>query len=277
VRIPAEHGPSSSHLVGQFPSHTSDGSMTLLPHTGLQSLSDSAVARGGQHPSPLLATTMATLMHAALQSALEPTSIPFMHPLFPSGHDVGQSPSQISPGSTTRLPHCGRQSLSFFAFAPAGQQPSPPFGDVMGAFVQTALHCAALPVSFPLMHASSWSHVLGQLPSQTSGGSTTSFPQDDEQSLSLLAFAPLGQHPSPPFAAVIATLVHFAVHCVGEPDSKSPVHGSWSSHDVGQSPSQISGGSIVPLPQVGEQSVSVFIVSPGKQQPSPAVGRVIAV
>jgi hypothetical protein len=104
----------------------------------------------------------------------------------------------------------------------------------------------------------------------------TPFPHVGEQSLSLLALAPLGQHPSPPIAEVIAKFVHFAVHCAAEPDTMSLVHGSRSSHEVGQSPSQISGGSMVPLPQVGEQSASVSILAPGRQQPSPAVGRVTA-
>src|SRR5262249_56678340 len=46
--------------------------------------------------------------------------------------------SHCSPGSTTPLPHTGWQSLSLFALAPGGQQPSPFAGFVIGTNAQAA-------------------------------------------------------------------------------------------------------------------------------------------
>jgi hypothetical protein len=52
-----------------------------------------------------------------------------------------------------------------------------------------------------------------------------------------------------------------------------------SLHEVGQDDagSQVSPGSTTPLPQVGEQSESVFAVHPAGQQPSPATQVVMEV
>jgi hypothetical protein len=53
------------------------------------------------------------------------------------------------------------------------------------------------------------------------------------------------------------------------------VHAIPSSHVAGQFPSQVSEGSTVPFPQVGEQSLSWLALQPGAQQPSPPVHVVI--
>ena len=51
----------------------------------------------------------------------------------PSSQEVGQEDfgSQVSPFSTTPLPHFGEQSESLLALHPEGQQPSPPKQEVM--------------------------------------------------------------------------------------------------------------------------------------------------
>src|SRR5262245_26463245 len=73
--------------------------------------------------------------------------------------------SQVSPASTTPLPHTGAQSLSVLLFWPGGQQPSPFLGDVTGSWLQLALHVPpawsvsvvqALPSSQLVGHAPGW-------------------------------------------------------------------------------------------------------------------------
>ena len=48
-----------------------------------------------------------------------------------------------------------------------------------------------------------------------------------------------------------------------------------SLQSVGQSPSQVSPTSFVPLPQLAEQSLSLFASQPGGQQPSPSTQTVM--
>jgi hypothetical protein len=57
--------------------------------------------------------------------------------------------------------------------------------------------------------------------SQVSPPVTTPSPHCVGQSLSVLAFAPLGQHPSPGLGAVICPIVHLAMH--PSPDKTAPV------------------------------------------------------
>ena len=66
----------------------------------------------------------------------------------PSSQVVGQVDfgSQVSPFSTTPLPHAGEQSESVLALHPAGQQPSPPTQVVMAVWLQATLQLALLPV-----------------------------------------------------------------------------------------------------------------------------------
>ncbi len=63
-------------------------------------------------------------MQAALQLAALPVSRSMVQAM-PSLQEVGQLPSQLSPGSSTPLPQLAEQSESVALVQPAGQQPSP--------------------------------------------------------------------------------------------------------------------------------------------------------
>src|SRR5262245_14187720 len=115
-------------------------------------------------------------------------------------------PSQSSPGSRILLPHTDLQSLSVFAVAPLGQQPSPALASVMRTFVHSALQLSALPMSLSTVQGSLSSHsaslVLHGLSvpgSQVSPSSSCTIlsPHEDEQSESFLSVQFPGQQPSP--------------------------------------------------------------------------------
>jgi hypothetical protein len=174
----------------------------------------------------------------------------------------------------TPFPHTGWQSLSFVWFAPTGQQPS----FAADVRITSCVHWTEqpLPVMPSLVHANKSPHVaaVGQRPSQRSPASTILLPQIGSQSLSLLAFAPLGQQPSSFFGAVIGTFVHALLQLFALPVSRSVVQALPSSQVVGQGicalfGSHTSPASIVPLPQLAEQSLSVAFVHVEGQQPSP--------
>lgn len=59
------------------------------------------------------------------------------------------------------------------------------------------------------------------------------------------------------------------LHAPGFPDSVSIVQELPSLQVAGQLPSQVSPGSRTPFPQYGEQSLSLPLVHPVGQQPSP--------
>ena len=194
-------------------------------------------------PSGALVTS-----HRLLQAS--PTTLDVMQ-IPPQSQESGQLPSHISPASTTPLPQVGLQSLSLFAFAFAGQHPSPFTAVVICMGTHAASHRAALPVSISRMQPEPALQELGQLPSQASPGSFTPFPHLGSQSLSELAFAPDGQHPSPLVAAVIGVCTHAALHCAALPVSVSFVQELPSSQEVGQGlsalvASQSSGGWTMP-------------------------------
>lgn len=136
-------------------------------------------------------------MHAALQELAEPVDVSTVHEL-PSLQSAGQLPSQVSPGSTTRLPQLAEQSLSVLLLQPAGQQPSPVTHCEIAWWLQAALQFDALPVWASSVQAFPSLQSTGQLPSQVSPVSTTPLPQLAEQSESLLLVHPAGQQPSPP-------------------------------------------------------------------------------
>jgi hypothetical protein len=74
-----------------------------------------------------------------------------------------------------------------------------------------------LPFNLSTVHASPSSHEVGQrwdwlFESQVSSPVTTPSPHFVGQSLSVSAFALLGQHMSPPIALVIIVFVQAAVH-----------------------------------------------------------------
>jgi hypothetical protein len=136
----------------------------------------------------------------------------------PSSHAAGHAPaplaiavSHVSPVSTAPLPHGDEQSLSFVGVAPAGQQPSPLIRAVICACVHAAVQLD--PVIASAVHASTSLQLVGHAPaplaiavSHVSPVSTAPLPHGDEQSLSVLAVAPVGQHPSPLIAIVIGEL-----------------------------------------------------------------------
>jgi len=75
-------------------------------------------------------------------------------------HDVGQllaiAVSQVSPLSTTPLPHTAAQSLSLLRLQapdpPPGQQPSPPVHAVIAVCVHPTLQLASAPVRVSVVH-----------------------------------------------------------------------------------------------------------------------------
>jgi hypothetical protein len=105
-------------------------------------------------------------------------------------------------------------------------------------------------------------------------------PQLGAQSLSVFALAPFaGQHRSPLRGAVMVMCVHCTLQLAALPVLISVLQDSPSSQLVGQTAlpvvSQVSPGSITPLPQLFEQSLSVLRVQPIGQQPSPPLHAVI--
>lgn len=95
----------------------------------------------------------------------------------PSSQDVGQGwsllvGSQVSPLSSSPSPHFGEQSLSISFVQSFGQQPSPPVHIVMELITHCASHLAAEPLRVASTQALGPEHWVGQLPSQTSPGST---------------------------------------------------------------------------------------------------------
>lgn len=124
------------------------------------------------------------------------------------GHDVGheggvEPVSHVSEGiSTTPLPQVAGQSESTAAWAPGGQQPSPPRNAVVGTNRHRALHV------LPSMRRSSVqgipsAQVVGQAPtplaiavSQVSPASNLPLPQVAEQSGSVARVQSVGQQPS---------------------------------------------------------------------------------
>jgi hypothetical protein len=115
---------------------------------------------------------------------------------------LGQFPSHFSPRSTVPLPHFGWQSLSLFAFAPFGQQPSPLNGLPIAISVHKLLQLFTLPVNRSIVQALLSLQAVGQgstvlWGSHNSPKSMTPSPQLAEQSASFAREHVDGQHPSP--------------------------------------------------------------------------------
>jgi len=125
-----------------------------------------------------------------------------------------------------------------------------------------------------LTSATTWSSKVAQPEGQAEG-----FRQSIVQSLSLAGVQPDGQQPSPPVQAVIGVCPQTTSHVEALPDWVSVVHGLVSAQLVGHEAggSQVSPGSMTPLPQKGSQSPSFPLVQPDGQQPSPPVQAVIGV
>jgi hypothetical protein len=139
VRTFVVHEFMSSHVAGQFPSHVSPDSTTLLPQAGVQLLSLFALQPGAQQPSPPVHVVIAGYEQTTLHVAAAPARTFVVHE-FPSSHVAGQLPSHVSPDSTTPLPHTAVQLLSFVWLQPGAQQPSPFVQVVIAGCVHTTLH-----------------------------------------------------------------------------------------------------------------------------------------
>ena len=204
----------------------------------------------GQQLSPFAHAVIAGYMQVALHVVELPISTFCVHALL-SLQLVGQVDfgSQVSPASTTPLPHDGLQSASVTLVQPFGQQPSPAVHIVIDEVEHAALQFALLPVRRSVVHVLPSLHVVGHVP----GGSHVSFmsmlpsPQEAEQSLSLALLQLAGQQPSPSLHALIGSRVHTRSHVSAAPDCESTVHALKSSHGA-QSPSQVSPSSTTPLP-----------------------------
>jgi len=251
----------SLHVDGQLPSQVSPVSTMPLPQVAEQSLSLLALQPLGQQPSPLTQAVTCVCVHTALQVAAEPV-IASVVQAFPSLQSVGQFRSQVSLPSTTPLPQVELQSESLLLLQPAGQQPSPLWQAVIATLLQTTLQFCGEPTIESAVHALPSLQSVGQLPSQVSPGWTTPSPQKPLQSESFAVVHPAGQQPSPLWQVVIAVFEHCAVQSALVPLIVSVVHALLSLQLAGQAPvpeampgSQLSPGSIRPLPQVAPASV----------------------
>ena len=190
--VQALPSPQSS---GQLPSQISPGSRESLPQEAEQSSSRLALQPAGQQPSPGEHCVISWLVQATLQLAALPVMVSSVQSL-PSLQVVGQSPSQVSPGSSTSLPQLTEQSVSLLASQPGAQQPSPSTQAVIAWWAQVTLQFSALPVMASWVQALPSLQSAGQLPSQVSPSSSMPLPQLVEQSLSELKVQPAGQQPS---------------------------------------------------------------------------------
>lgn len=180
----------------------------------------------------------------------------------------GQLPSHVSLPSTTPFPQEAEQSESLSEVQPAGQHPSPLLQALTVVYVHVTLQLPALPVSVSVVHELPSSHEPGQLPSHDSPLSWTAFPQTGLQSESVSDVQPAGQQPSELSEHVLATLAQTRSQVAADPVLLSVVQTLPSSQLAGQLPSHSSPDSVMPLPQEGEQSGSLFALQPGAQQPS---------
>jgi hypothetical protein len=266
-----------SPLVVLPSSQTSPVSMAELPHTTGQSLSLLWLPPAGQQLSPLAGPVIALCAHCRVHAL--PATLSRVHGRLSlqSAALAGQLPSHSSPVSTTLFGHFGAQSRSVTLLALGGQQPSPATVALIGA----CAHCRAqaLPVTLSVVQAmlSLQSAALaGQLPSHDSPLSTTLFGQIGLQSESLLAFAPVGQQPSPDVATLIGACTHCRAHAL--PVTLSVVQAMLSLQSAalaGQLPSHSSPFSTTLFPHTGRQSESVLALAPTGQHLSPLAGALI--
>jgi hypothetical protein len=183
-------------------SQVSPRSTTPLPQVAVQSPSVLALQPAAQQRSPPTHCVMVWWLQLRLQLAVLPVDTSMVHAL-PSLQVLGQvvCGSQVSPGSTMRLPQLALHSLSVLALQPGAQQLSPETHCVMDWCVHVAVQLARLPDRLSMVQAlpSLQEAAVGQVDtgSQVSPGSTTLLPQLALQSLSLTALQPGAQQPSP--------------------------------------------------------------------------------
>jgi len=183
--------------AGQLPSQVSPDSTVPLPQVTEHSPSFVLLQPGAQQPSPLEQAVIAECVHTRVQAPAEPVEPSVVHEL-PSLQLAGQLPSQVSPDSTTPLPHRTVQLLSFVLLQPGAQQPSPFLHCVMSLCPHWTLHDAGVPLVVSIVQALLSLQLAGQLPSQVSPDSTAPLPHRTVQSLSFVLLQPGAQQPSPP-------------------------------------------------------------------------------
>ncbi len=244
--------------------------MTPFPQLAEQSLSELALQPAGQHPSAWAQDDTAWWVQATLQLPMLPVLSSRVQGL-PSLQLAGQLPSQVSPASMTPFPQLAEQSESLLAEQAAGQQPSPCSQLDTVWWLQATLQLATEPVSASTVQELPSLQLAGQLPSQVSPASMTPFPQLAEQSESVRALQPAGQHPSPSVQVVMDWCTHERLQLAALPVLESAVQALASLQTAGQLPSQVSLTSTTPLPQLAEQSESFAREQPAGQHPSPCL------
>ncbi len=157
----------SSQPVGQAPSQVSLPSTRPLPQEAEQSLSVATLQPAGQQPSPWTQAVTGSYVQRALQLAAAPV-IASRVQARPSLHEVGQLPSQTSPGSGVPLPQRGWQSESVSVEQPTGQQPSLSMQWIVGSFEQRAVQASGVPIIRSVEQASPSSQLFGQAPTPDS-------------------------------------------------------------------------------------------------------------
>jgi hypothetical protein len=188
-----------------------------------------------------------------VQAPAEPVEPSIVQEL-PSMQLAGQLPSQVSPDSTTPLPHLTVQSLSLVELQPGAQQPSPPAHWVIALCPHASVQAPAEPLVVSAVQALPSSQLAGQLPSQVSPVSTAPLPHRTLQSLSLLLLQLPGQHPSAVVHEPMGVCWQTTLHACAVPVKASAVQAFVSVHVVGQLPSHFSPVSTTPLPHVCLQS-----------------------
>jgi hypothetical protein len=230
-------------------SHVSGAVTTPSPQRAMQSVSVPIVAPGGQHPSPAIGVVIGVNEHVALQ-VVGMTSASVVQAIV-SLHAVGHAPgmpaampvSHASVPERTPSPHVAVQSLSVAMVAPAGQQPSPFIGIVIGVNAHVAVHVPPF-MSESDVHAIMSLHAVGHAPgmpaaiavSQVSPASTIPLLHITAQSMSVALVAAGGQQPSPSAGIVIPPCTHSLVQSSDVPAVESVVQASMSSQSVGQAP-----------------------------------------
>jgi hypothetical protein len=174
-------------------------SLIPLSQTAMQSESLRALQPDGQQPSPARHSVCRRSLTHWAEQVPGLTSLRSWQPC--AGQAVGQlaSGSQVSLTSLVPLSQTARQSRSWLAVQPGGQQPSSEVQAVsFPVSTQMALQVAALPSSSKVVQPRP-GQTVGQLPrgSHCSAASTTPLPHSGLQSMSLAAVHPTGQQPSP--------------------------------------------------------------------------------
>ena len=135
--------------------------------------------------------------------------------------------SQVSPGSSSELPHEGKQSPSVFAVHPGAQQPSPDM-QAANSTMHCTVHSDAEPTRLAVAQAGAW-HDVGQAPAPSAIAGSHSSPASKTPS----------PHEPTDTLLVVATLIavellagfDFPLSSIGEPQAATSTTSSahrWS-------------------------------------------------